>query len=371
MSKLLAVALLIAVSSTVHAQEASPPPPAADTPPPEPPAASPPPAPAAPASKVFNPDIAVIGNFVGAFGDNEVDPAPTFDLAESEVSFQAVVDPYARADFFVAFSSEGAEVEEGFITFTSLPGGFLLKAGKLKESIGKVNTLHTHQVQWVDRPLVMENLLGGEEGVADAGLSLSRLFPNSWLFVEATGEVFAGDNEVFQAAERSDVSFVGRLRGYRDLTESTNLDLGVSYAHGSNESFPGATTRLAAVDLTLRWKPLRRAIYRGFLARAELLWSAREQEEGAGEEKALGGYVSADYQVARRWMVGTRIDWAEHADDPELRDTSQSLLLTFRPSEFSLLRAQGRRVSFANGESAHELLLQLQFSIGAHGAHSF
>jgi hypothetical protein len=358
----------------VHAQDPSPPPaepPPAEAPPP-PPSPEPPVAPvAAPSSKVFNPDIAVIGNFVGAFGDNEVDPAPTFDLEESEVAFQAAVDPYARADFFVAFSSEGAEIEEGFITFTSLPGAFLLKAGKLKESIGKVNTLHTHQVQWVDRPLMMANLMGGEEGVADAGLSLSRLFPNRVLFVEATGEVFAGDNEVFQATERSDVSFVGRLRGYRDLTESTNLDLGVSYAHGHNDSFEDATTRLAAVDVTLRWKPLRRAIYRGFLARAELLWSAREQEEGAGEVKASGGYVSADYQLARRWIVGGRVDWAEHADDPGLNDTSQSLLLTFRPSEFSLVRAQGRHVSFGTGESASELLVQLQFSIGAHGAHTF
>ena len=42
-------------------------------------------------------------------------------MHESEASFQAVVDPYARADFFIAFGEEGVELEEGFITFRRCP----------------------------------------------------------------------------------------------------------------------------------------------------------------------------------------------------------------------------------------------------------
>ena len=95
-------------------------------------------------SKIFNPDIAVIGNFVGAAGKNTIDPRPALQLEEAEASFQAVVDPYARADFFLAASPEGVEVEEGFLTFPTLPGGLLVKVGKLKAQFGKVNTLHSH-----------------------------------------------------------------------------------------------------------------------------------------------------------------------------------------------------------------------------------
>ena len=73
-------------------------------------------------SKVFNPDIAVIGNFLGAAGSNDADRAPpSLEMHEVEATFQAVVDPYARADFFLAFGREEAEIEEGFITFPSLP----------------------------------------------------------------------------------------------------------------------------------------------------------------------------------------------------------------------------------------------------------
>ena len=74
-------------------------------------------------AKVFNPDMAVIGDFLGAAGSNKVNPNPALEMHESEAAFQAVVDPYARADFFISFGEEGVDLEEGFITFTELPGG--------------------------------------------------------------------------------------------------------------------------------------------------------------------------------------------------------------------------------------------------------
>ena len=62
-------------------------------------------------SKVFNPDISVIGNFVAAGGKNDVSPTPPLQLSEVEASFQAVIDPYAKADFFLTFGPEGAGVK--------------------------------------------------------------------------------------------------------------------------------------------------------------------------------------------------------------------------------------------------------------------
>ena len=321
------------------------------------------------ASKIFNPDIAVIGNFLGATGRNAVNPSPVFDMSEAEATFQAVVDPYARADFFFAFSPEGVEIEEGFVTFPTLPGGLLAKVGKMKQQVGKVNTLHAHALPWVDRPLVNANLLGGEEGLADAGLSVSKLIANPWVFLEATGEVYQGNSGVFESHQRSDVSWVGRLRGYRDLTEATNVDLGASFARGTNDTGPGFHTNVFAIDATFRYRPLQRAIYRRFLGRTELFWSRREQE--AGTTPAFGMYLSGEYQFARRWFGGARYDWSERALDAALRDTGASLTLTFWPSEFSQVRGQYRRINFAEGVKANEVLFQLLFSIGAHGAHVF
>jgi hypothetical protein len=76
---------------------------------------------------------------------------PPLQLSEAEMAFQAVVDPYARADFFFSAGPEGFAVEEGFITFNTLPGKFLVKVGQMRASFGKVNTLHTHAMPTVDR----------------------------------------------------------------------------------------------------------------------------------------------------------------------------------------------------------------------------
>ena len=332
---------------------------------------------AAGASKVFNPDMAVIGDFLGAAGRNTVNPDPSLQMHESEASFQAIIDPYARGDFFISFREEGVELEEGFITFTSLPGGLLGKVGKMRSAFGKVNSLHNHVLPWTDRPLVINNLAGGEEGNGGAGFSLARLIPAGTLFLEATGQVFRGDSgELFHASERGDLSFVGHLRAYRDLGESNNIDLGASYSRGHNASgvvddvdVGRFTTDLFGVDAAYRWRPLRRSIYHSFIGRTEWIRSRREQP--LGRQDATGWYASGDYQFARRWFVGGRYDRSERADDAALLDKGGSVLLTFWPSEFSQVRGQYRRTNFAEGPVANEFLFQFQFSIGAHGAHPF
>jgi hypothetical protein len=116
-------------------------------------------------SKVLNPDISVIGDFLGAVGRDPGRDVPTLELHEAEVGFQAIIDPYARGDFFLSFGQEGVALEEGYITFTSLPGGFVAKVGKMRSAFGVVNTLHTHNLPWTDRPLVTEHLVGGEDGI--------------------------------------------------------------------------------------------------------------------------------------------------------------------------------------------------------------
>ena len=329
-------------------------------------------------AKVFNPDMAVIGDFLGAAGRNEVNPSPALELHESEAAFQAVVDPYARADFFISFGEEGVGVEEGFLTFTELPGKLLIRVGKMRAAFGKVNGLHNHVLPWTDRPLVNGNLLGGEDGIDDAGFSVARLIPAGPLFLEATGQVFRGDSgeSLFKSSKRGDLSYVGHLRAYQDISESTNLDLGASYSYGHNPAgivkdvdIGRFTTKLFGGDVTVRWRPLRRAIYHQFVGRSEFVWS--DHGQFGGRQRAMGYYASGDYQFARRWFVGGRYDHSERADDSSLLDKGGSAVLTYWPSEFSQVRGQYRRTDYANGPTANELLFQFQFSIGAHGAHPF
>ena len=114
------------------------------------------------------------------------------------------------------------------------PAASSTKVGKMRDAFGKVNPQHPHTLPLVDRPFVTRNLTGGEDGLADAGISVARLIPNPWLFLEATGQVYQGNSEVFKAPTRGDLAYVGHLRAYRDVGESTNVDLGGSIAYGHN-----------------------------------------------------------------------------------------------------------------------------------------
>jgi hypothetical protein len=123
------------------------------------------------------------------------------------------------------------------------------------------------------------------------------------------------------------------------------------------------------VDATFRWKPLQRALYRSFLGRAEWIHARRKAAPDLFVTPS-GMYASGDYQFARRWSAGARFDRTQSFDD-DLFDTGGSVLLTFRPSEFSQVRGQYRRINYALSPAANELLFQFLFSIGAHGAHPF
>jgi hypothetical protein len=341
-------------------------------------------------AKLLNPDISLIGDFIGTAGRNTISPSRSLELHESEVGMQAIIDPYARADAFLSFGETGVNVEEGYVTFTALPAGLLLKVGKMRAEFGKVNTIHNHALPFVDRPLVTNNLVGGEDGIDDAGISLSRFLPapKNWFF-QGTAQVYRGDSsDVFTANRRQDVSVVGHLRIYRDLGESTNIDLGASYARGHNNAGIGTTfnpesflTNLYGADATLRWKPLRRAIYHSFLFRTELFWSARDQLSAPTggffqTQHAFGLYSHGEYRVNRRWTVGGRFDRSGRATNANLTDSGFSGILTYWPSEFSQIRGQYRYghlwdVPNDRFTNANEFLFQFLFVMGAHGAHPF
>jgi len=144
----------------------------------------------------FNPDIGVIGDFQGSYiskGQRNLN----FYLNETEVSLQAAVDPYARADFFLSFARDpetgkyGVEVEEGYLTTLSLPASLQLKVGRFRSAVGRLNTVHHHALPFIDMPNAYVNYFG-EEGLKDEGLSLSWLLPTKAFYQELLFQVTSG-----------------------------------------------------------------------------------------------------------------------------------------------------------------------------------
>lgn len=387
-------------------------------------------------ASALNPNISVIGDFVGAAGPRGDEASNRLALREAEVGLQASVDPYARADFFVALhEGESAELEEGFITLVALPWGLQARGGKFLANFGRLNMTHTHELPQATRPLALESFLG-EEGLNDAGVEVSRVFGPFGLFTELSygllnglgdghahgdedeGTVFiqaldetgavvldANGNPVYKEVSLHEeeprrprtirnFAHVGRLRFYHDLTDAANLDVGFSGALHEPELSEGR--KMAGVDLTLRWKPLDRAIYRSFIWRTEAVYSSRSLEERTDVSGAVtaparrldrrGGYTYVELQPARRWRFGVRGDYVE---DPEAKDevftlpdgstrqVSRSVTrevspyVTFTASEFQKFRLQYGRRHRPDGEDEDRGFFQWVVVLGPHGGHPF
>jgi hypothetical protein len=345
---------------------------AQDAPPQPTPTPTPTPAPApAQTANYFNPAISVIGNLLAIAGQNKIDDQPSISLRESEIGFQAVVDPYGRADFFFSVGENDISVEEGYLTLTALPWDLQVKLGRMRLTFGKVNTMHLHTMPWPDEPLPVLGILGSEDGWIGTGGSISRLIPLPGdIFSELTLQVVQGDSpDLFATPTGRGLAYNGHYRVFADLSDSTNIDLGVSYALGPNGTTDTAMTHLWGLDAVFRWKPLQTGLYRQLVLRGELYQSSREQPDGT--QDATGWYASAEYQFARRWWVGARGESSQVAIDAAIRDTGEAATLTFNPSEFTQFRGELRRRRYAESYTANEFLLQVQFAIGAHGAHPF
>lgn len=283
-------------------------------------------------------------------------------LQEVELALQATVDPYVKGDVFITFSPGVVEVEEAYLTTLSLPAGLQAKAGKIYSPFGRTSQQHRHQWTFVDQPTSMQRLVG-LEGLGGAGADLAWLVPLPW---------FAELHAAYQAtapglATDLQLTGVGRLVQYFDLTDDATLGVGLSWAFFQAD-LPAQWRNLAGADLYLKIRdPSSRA---SLVVQGELYGRQLSGETFA--EARWGGYLQADWRMDRNWDVGVRWDSAP-APDAYPGGTQQTLtaLAGWSASEFFRVRAQPSLVLLPGGDTAFQGVASFEFIIGAHGAHPF
>jgi hypothetical protein len=128
---------------------------------------------------------------------------------------------------------------------------------------------------------------------------------------------------------------------------------------------------LYGADLYFKWKPPN--VTRTY---ASLSWTteyfARTASPGGQESTEGAIYTEPVVQFARRWYVGTRLDVLGLPSGPNVpRRSGVAGSLTFAPSEFSRLRLYGQDITGPGVPAAGSIFLQVEISMGAHGAHPF
>ena len=283
-------------------------------------------------SRALNPAISVNGLLLGATvrNDREDSQEPGLFIQEVEILATAFVDPNVKGNLTAAFHRghheeagghpDGLqfELEEFYFDIFGLPAalqsegsageieGVSARIGKSFVPFGKSNPLHTHQLPFIDRPIVTERIFGEEklnEVLAMANIS----FPVSY-FLEFQGAIMDGANEVLFNSPRSN-DLAGFLRAHTvlDMTADTTVELGGSYTWGKDEEL--RQNHVFGGDLTLK-------SVRG-LAKwpHQVIWTTEYvqnvRDEGMGmEDRRQGGvYTGLQVQVHRNWWLQARYDY--------------------------------------------------------------
>jgi hypothetical protein len=347
------------------------------------------------APSILNP---AIGFVLDASFDHLGKAGSTFNFRSAELGLAASIDPYARMYGFFTGSNEGVEVEEAAAITTSLPWNLTAKGGRFFADFGRFPKYHPHELPFVNQPLSIQRMVGGESQ-AD-GAEVNYLFPTPF-FLRATvggyNKIGAENEQVSNLKPRSASRFtyLGRLHTYFDLTDNHNIDLGTSIAYTPSVRLQGDASGgdriLGGVDLTYRYQPLGSTLYQGFTWGSEFYNNSQrfpfdievpnvddpsilETQTVGRRQRSYGGYSYAELKLNRNWSTGFLFDYAPLVENRSQRTLSYSPYLTWYLSEFNRLRFQysylSNNFSADKAEKGNQFFVQWTTAIGSH-THGF
>jgi len=329
----------------------------------------------------FNPAIGLV---LDATAEHRAKAGGDFNFRAAELGVAASIDPFARMYSFMTGSKEGFEVEEAAAITTSLPWNLTAKGGRFFADFGRLPKNHPHEYAFVNTPLSIERMVGGESK-AD-GVELNYLFPFPF-FLRAT---LGGYNKIGEGNERLDdtksrawsrFTYLARLNTYFDVTDHQSIELGSSLAYTPSVRVAGDPSggdrTLAGIDLTYRYQPLDSTTYQGLTIGSELFTNSERvirPNDLIKREQSFGGYSYAELKLNKSWSTGFLFDYAPSIESPGKKTLSYSPFLTWNLSEFNRLRFQysyfDDKVREDKAERGNQFFLQWTTIIGAH-THGF
>ena len=316
--------------------------------------------------QALNPEISVTGDISARYSDDSTNSEfRRLNFDGFEMAIQHPLDPYSQAKFFVTMEDGEFELEEGYISWESLPGSLGLKLGRFHTNFGRFNRFHKHGLPWVNRDLPTSEFFG-DEGLIGEGASLSWLAPKlPWNdSTEAYFEVVNNSNDrSFSGRGFGDPIYIGRVLNYKDIGDNAYFEWGVSAATSHWDQAQQNRSTALGLDLSYKWQPLRKALYRSFELRSELLFNNRKRWDGGDP---LGLFVSGEVKLSRRWLGGLRYQFVEGLENQTDHTTGFSPFLTFWQSEWVRMRLQYDFLRRNFDDNENRFFLQFTWSLGPH-----
>jgi len=334
-------------------------------------------------SRLFNPAISANGLLLGTYrsegnANTSASTKTGFKVQEVELQATANVDNYLRANLVTAFEDTSTFEIEEFYVDAVISRDFSLRLGKWFTNFGKHNFLHQHQFPFIDAPLINLKVFG-DESLNESGIGLNYLLPLPW-YSELIFDVLEGDNTVlFNGTSNNQFAYLFHARNLWDLNEDTTIETGGSFVFGKNGAGTDNNSSFAAGgNLTLKWIPSQKARYRQIEWQTEYIHSEREGGINAAlslpnpDTQRAGMYTYLKYQFDQNWWAQGRYDY--YGFEKALGEKDQfrlSGLVGYVPSEFSAVRLQYNYLDDKLNRNEHQVLLQLNFTMGSHPAHNY
>lgn len=322
---------------------------------------------------VVNPDISAIGQLHLNYTDDAAAPThddPDLTLGESEVVFDAALNPYSKGLFVFSYADGGVDVEEAYITFVKgLPWGLNAKAGKYRLGFGKINPMHPHAYSFIETPRVMDpgvaRLLPGDESFNEVAAQISDLLPTpgDWASI-LSFDVIRGAG--FHPDSTADVTKLGWLARWSNsflLGDQSAMELGVSATQGTNDVTRDTKTLVLGADAKAK-------LYS--TSTDNLLLQGEVIDKLSDDDTRFGFYGLADYRFAIRWNAGLIYDQYENPVNASLTDRALKVFAGFSVLEEStLFRFSYEFFKPEEAKGVDTFAAQLLFSMGPHKAHQF
>ncbi len=324
-----------------------------------------------------------IGMVIDATAEHRAKTGGNFNFRTAELGIAASIDPFARAYAFIGAKKDEVELEEATIVTTALPWNLTARAGRLFADFGRLPKYHADSLPFVNFPLSLERIAGGES--KSDGVELSYLFPTPFFLRGTVG----GYNKIGEENERLDdtksrawsrFTYLSRLHSYFDISDDHSIEMGTSMAYTPSIRIPedphGGSRTLTGVDLTYRYQPLGSTFHQGLTIGGELFGNSERVGRASGFRRtfAPGGYAYAEAKLSREWAAGFLFDHAPSLSSPGKKTIGYSPFLTWNLSEFNRLRFQysflDDKVKEQKTEQGHQFFLQWTTFLGSH-AHGF
>ncbi|MCW8984462.1 MAG: FlxA-like family protein [Thermoanaerobaculales bacterium] len=338
---------------------------------------------------MLNPELSVTGDIFFVGGEHEKEE---FLADHFELDIQSYLDPYTKMHVVIGYHGphhessfgmeehdheeeehghEGFGLEEGYVTWLQLPGHTSLTVGLKRQQFGVLNRWHKHALDQSDWPWVIQESFG-PHGLEGTGVSFDWLMPRLWADTnELTVEIMNGNNDVaFAGSDWKKPTFLAYLKNYWDLSPNTYFEADLTALHGVTDHEGNFAHDFLALDLAYDWYPAGRELYRGFTARAMLLHSWLDLEDG-GSLNAWGSYLYGQYRLSARWIAGLRWDWVEDQRAVGHDTWGLTPYLTLWQSEFVRLRGQATYENDNWYGTDRRFELQITFAAGPHKHESY